>query len=434
MKKVEAVPVRSVSGNLLLTIGLGVLVAGLGYWHASDATGWNPPPVDRMAAALGSTLAWLGLTLGIGRRRARQRRPMRPAVAVETDRIVVAFASQTGFAAELARHTADSLKAAGVEAAPCELSGLDAAALRAAERVLFIVSTTGEGDAPDSAAAFVRSYMGTSPDLSGLQFGLLALGDRDYADFCGFGERLEQWLRIGGAQALFDTVRVDNGDPAALRHWQHHLSLLVGVPDMPDWQRPDYESWELVERRLLNPGSEGNACFHLALRRTGGIATWCAGDLVEIGPRHARADVDDWLTRSGFDGASIVEREACTESLAYWLAGSYLPDLSAMDVTNEQAVADALRPLPHREYSIASIPQDGAIHLLVRQMRRPDGRLGTGSAWLTEHAPIGGQIALRIRQNPGFHAIEGDPPMILIGNGTGLAGLRALLKQRVTAG
>jgi len=434
MKHVETARLRSVPGNLLLLIVLGVLVASLGYWHASDAADWRLPSTPRMAMALAIMLAWFGLTLGIGYRRARQQRIVQPAAGVAAERMVVAFASQTGFAAELAQRTADSLKAAGIDAVPCELSALDAADLQATERMLFIASTTGEGDAPDSAAIFVRRCMAAPLDLSGLRFGLLALGDRDYADFCGFGARLEQWLRLGGAQALFDTVRVDNGDPAALRHWQHHLSLFAGAPDMPDWQRPDYEPWELVERRLLNPGSAGEACFHLALRKAGGVATWCAGDLVEIGPRHAPADIDDWLARSGFDGRCIVEREERAEPLAYGLAGCYLPDLSTMVAANEQAVADALRALPHREYSIASIPQDGAIHLLVRQMRRTDGGLGTGSAWLTVHAPIGGQIALRIRRNPGFHVIDGERPMILIGNGTGLAGLRALLKQRVATG
>ncbi|MEO7199450.1 MAG: sulfite reductase flavoprotein subunit alpha, partial [Dokdonella sp.] len=41
------------------------------------------------------------------------------------------------------------------------------------------------------------------------------------------------------------------------------------------------------------------------------------------------------------------------------------------------------------------------------------------------------EIALRVRENPGFHAPRDDRPLILIGNGSGLAGLRGLLKQRV---
>ena len=59
-------------------------------------------------------------------------------------------------------------------------------------------------------------------------------------------------------------------------------------------------------------------------------------------------------------------------------------------------------------------------------MRGPDGDLGLGSGWLTHVARLGDEIDLRLRSNRNFHAPDDDRPMILIGNGTGLAGLRAL--------
>jgi sulfite reductase (NADPH) flavoprotein alpha-component len=65
---------------------------------------------------------------------------------------------------------------------------------------------------------------------------------------------------------------------------------------------------------------------------------------------------------------------------------------------------------------------------------RPDGTPGIGSGWLCDYAPIGGEIALRLRSNPNFHAPDPARPMLLIGNGTGIAGLRALLKARIAAG
>ncbi|MFX5510409.1 hypothetical protein ABTD49_21515, partial [Acinetobacter baumannii] len=78
---------------------------------------------------------------------------------------------------------------------------------------------------------------------------------------------------------------------------------------------------------------------------------------------------------------------------------------------------DALPPLPHREYSIASLPADGRLELLVRQTRHDDGRLGLASGWLTEHAPLGASVALRVRSNRAFHAPADDRPLLLIGNG-----------------
>ena len=39
-----------------------------------------------------------------------------------------------------------------------------------------------------------------------------------------------------------------------------------------------------------------------------------------------------------------------------------------------------------------------------------------------------------MRRNSAFHAPEDERPLILIGNGSGLAGLRSLLKARIAAG
>ena len=67
---------------------------------------------------------------------------------------------------------------------------------------------------------------------------------------------------------------------------------------------------------------------------------------------------------------------------------------------------------------------------MVRQKFDAQGELGLGSGWLTAHAAIGQNIALRIRNNPSFHLIDDDRPIICIGNGTGLAGLMSLLHAR----
>ena len=421
-------------GNLILLVTLAVLIAALWFWHTRELI-WTWPGARRALCAFLCVLVWCGFVALVGWRRR--------AIAIEdqagvTGQVgpvtILTYASQTGFAAELAEQTAQSLRSASTPVRLCELGQVDGPMLAAAERVLFIVSTTGEGDAPDAAAGFVRHTMSQPLDLSKLHFGLLALGDSDYADFCGFGRRLEHWLRTQGAQALFDPVEVDNGDPSAVRHWQHHLSLLTGALDMPDWQRPHYRRWQLIERRHMNPGSLGEACFHLALRWLEGDAIWQAGDLVEIGPRHAAGDVARWLEQTGLDGHALVAIDEGELPFGDLLARSHLPPITEAAGASPQRVADGLQPLPHREYSIASVPEDGAIHLLVRQMRREGGQLGVGSAWLTVHAPLWADIAVRIRSHTHFHIPGDDRPMILIGNGTGMAGLRALLKARVAAG
>src|SRR5690606_6018237 len=116
------------------------------------------------------------------------------------------------------------------------------------------------------------------------------------------------------------------------------------------------------------------------------------------------------------------------------LARAHLPDTTEAAGLDAQALVDVLKPLPHREYSIASMPHEGSLQLLVRHMRRPDGRSGLGSGWLCGHATPGDDIDLRIRANPNFHPPAPERPLLLVGNGTGIAGLRAHLAARVAAG
>src|SRR5690606_2702266 len=123
------------------------------------------------------------------------------------------------------------------------LSDLTAQMLSDSRRALFIVSTTGEGDAPDTAAGFVRDVMAESHHFDTLQYGLLALGDRRYSYFCGFGHSLDMWLQQSHALPMFDMVEVDDGDAGALRHWQSQLGLLAGTQEAADWNPPIYESW-----------------------------------------------------------------------------------------------------------------------------------------------------------------------------------------------
>jgi sulfite reductase (NADPH) flavoprotein alpha-component len=175
-----------------------------------------------------------------------------------------------------------------------------------------VVSTTGEGDAPDTARAFIRDVMSAEPALHGLGYGVLALGDSGYDRFCAFGRTLDAWLARRGAAPLFDRVEVDDGDPAALRHWQSHVGVLAGVTDAPDWTRPRYGRWRLVQRRRLNPGGPGDAAFHLRLESID-TATWEAGDILEVGPRNDPAEVAALLARLGLDpAASVIAEDAAT--------------------------------------------------------------------------------------------------------------------------
>lgn len=347
---------------------------------------------------------------------------------------LIGFASQSGFAEQLAWQTAGQLQAAGLSVNVQPLAGVSEQDLCNATRALFVVSTFGDGDGPDSARGFERKLLGRAVGLERLQYAVLGLGDRQYEHFCGFARRLHAWLTEHGGKTLFAPVEVDSGDPYALRHWQQQLAELTGQAPVDTWQAPSFEHWTLSQRTLLNPESSGSGVYLLGLTAPG-PSSWLAGDLVEVLPRNDLWAIEHFLDGLGLSGHARVQIDGLPQSLDQALATRQLPENRAHLVgLHAQALVDALAPLAIREYSIASIPADGVLELIVRQERHADGSLGTGSGWLTEHAPLGSAITLRVRRNSSFHLPPQGVPMILLGNGTGLAGLRSLLKARVTEG
>lgn len=129
------------------------------------------------------------------------------------------YASETGFTEEIAERTQRRLESAGVSAHLLEMDDLDAAMLTRTAPILFVVSTTGDGDPPLAAEAFSEDVMGAPAYLPHLRYGLLNAGDSDYPIFCGFGHRLQEWLQAAGAQALFHPIDVDCEDETAVRQW-----------------------------------------------------------------------------------------------------------------------------------------------------------------------------------------------------------------------
>ena len=347
---------------------------------------------------------------------------------------LIGFASQSGFAEQLAWQTAGQLQAAGLPVKVQPLGSVSQDDLRQSENALFVVSTFGDGEAPDSARGFERSVLGQDLSLKGLNYSVLALGDRQYEHFCGFARRLHFWLTNQGGNPLFAPVEVDSGDTAALLHWQQQLGQLTGHAPAAAWPTAQYENWTLSQRTLLNPGSASSGVYLLGLTSPS-KQNWLAGDLVEILPRNCPGAIEHFLQGLGLTGADGVLVDGLAHTLNQALATRQLPDNRAHLVgLHAQALVNALAPLGMREYSIASIASDGVLELIVRQERHPDGSLGVGSGWLTEHAAIGSTISLRLRRNSGFHLPDTPIPLILLGNGTGLAGLRSLLKARIAEG
>ena len=340
-----------------------------------------------------------------------------------TGELLIAFASQTGGAERLARTAAQAFHMAGQDPRLLPVAQLTPDALAKAKTALFVLSTYGEGEPPDMARGFARRLAHDPGRLDSLQFGILARGDREYRDFCGFGEMVDRSLADAGARALFPMIKMDGDDDAAVASWSEELARLgaqVTATPAQEWQ-----TCRLVSRVALNPQSAHAKAFHLKfVPAEGSKLDWEAGDIAEIQPQN--------------DPALLARIVASSPSLAslhgeakQQLARAALPD-GTTTLTAQELVS--LRALPQREYSAASTQADGTLDLVVRQTVGPDGRLGIGSGWLTQYMGVGGTLALRMRANYGFRVADDAGPLILIGNGTGIAGLRAHIRAREQAG
>lgn len=369
-----------------------------------------------------------------------------------SDSVLVAWASQSGTAEQLARHSAAALQPHfPVRLLP--LSAVDESVLRNTRRALFVASTYGEGEPPDNGLAFQRRYLNGEPalDLSHLEFAVLALGDRAYQRFCAFGRSLHVGLERLGAIPLSEPTETDchvlDASDSLPEGWRGQITRLLppastlqahaSAVDIPkiNVRHSFDEHWRMAARKILNPGSPGAPLYHLRLAPVDDMPQWRAGDILEVQPCNSAEQCASWLALSGLDGSRPVTLAEGTRPLLTWLSERQLPKVeeealrAEIEADLERWLASVPR-LPRREYSVASVPQEGGVQLLVRLQRDEHGELGIGSGWLSQYAELDDIIATRLRSNPGFHGPDSKQPMILIGAGSGLAGLRAHLVER----
>jgi MioC protein len=90
------------------------------------------------------------------------------------------------------------------------MDGRDAGVFAAGGLFLICTSTYGQGDVPDNAKSLYESLQSTRPDLSRVRYGVIALGDRTYAEtFCNGGRRFDAILRELGARRIGEIMLHD---------------------------------------------------------------------------------------------------------------------------------------------------------------------------------------------------------------------------------
>ena len=331
---------------------------------------------------------------------------------------LVVYASQSGHAESWAKHTTEQLQLIHQQVTLKNIQKLTATDLIQYQRILWVVSTYGEGDAPDDAQHFVHKILSQPVDLSHLSFAILALGDKRYTNFCQFGQSIEQWLLQQKAQPLFSTVLVDQLNSRDLEQWLTGLEQLTAMRlTALDNERETIEL-KFAHRQCLNVGSAGEPIYKIQLVAEQELV-WSSGDILEIQCENNIIEIQQFLVAHQQDDFNDIDA----------LKTLNLRQLPNREHHSFAAWLEHFDRLPKREYSIASLPENGLIELVVRQQQTETG-LGLGSGWLTAGLQHNQPIQAYIRNNPSFHLQHHLQPLILIGNGTGIAGLVAHLKQR----
>jgi hypothetical protein len=142
---------------------------------------------------------------------------------------------------------------------------------------------------------------------------VLALGDRQYKNFCGFGRALDAWLHAAGARRDFECIEVDNSDPAALAAWQARWGDVAADQEDP---ADAFAPWRLTRANCSTPAAP--------VRRSSSWAGAAVGSDASLGFRRPRADRR--CERSGaaarlFDRVAARRRRACS----CWCARNSIP-------------------------------------------------------------------------------------------------------------
>jgi MioC protein len=124
--------------------------------------------------------------------------------------ITILVGTMTGTAELVADEVKDTLAAEGLAADVLAMDKLTPAVFERPGRFLICTSTYGQGDVPDNARDFFAALETSRPDLAHVEYGVIALGDRTYAQtFCFGGKRFDQLLTSLGAKRLGEVLLHD---------------------------------------------------------------------------------------------------------------------------------------------------------------------------------------------------------------------------------
>jgi sulfite reductase (NADPH) flavoprotein alpha-component len=409
--------------------------------------------------------------------------PAQPApMARLAEPLIILFASESGNGEKLAGDMAKAARKQGLKPEILDMADLDVTRLASVRRLAVIAATWGEGDPPARAAnAYADLMSDKASPLEGVQYGVLALGDTAYAEFCAVGKAIDARLAALGAKRVVERVDcdLDFAEPAsrwigqALKAFapaereprgsvievdfaQHVAPTMLGPLEA-----------EVIEHVNLNSSRSEKETIHLELAFDGRAPAYNPGDSLDVYAPNDPAYVDELLKAARLPSnetlrADLIDnRDVTTLSLrtleAYahatgdahtkallasgearsWIIGRQLIDLieNPQIVLSAEQLRDITRPLAPRAYSIASSRRevDEVAHLLVAAVRFQShgrARKGVASNFLAERLRKGSRVRVKLRPNKHFALPSHDTDIIMVGPGTGVAPFRAFVQER----
>lgn len=378
------------------------------------------------------------------------------AVAASRGSLLFLFGSQTGSSETLARTFA---KDAGKLGFAARAVGMDEIPDLSGEvKLALVTSTYGEGDMPDNAQGFWDALNDESAGrLEHLEFAVLALGDRNYTQFCEAGRKFDVRLEELGARRLMPRVECDVDFEEDASKWFKSLtrsdsdgaaggsSKSDDAGDDAGYGKKNPFPARLKTNLVLNGEGAGKETRHLELVLEGSGLEYEIGDALGVMPTNCPEFVQEILTAAGFDGEEAVGAANGSEvSLrnallqAYDLR-SFLGELPPGGQSVEEMLAP-LRALQPRLYSISSSPKahPGEVHLTVAVVRyelEGMARKGVCSTFMADRVQGEARVPVFVHKAPHFK-LPADPatPVIMVGPGTGIAPFRAFLEERHALG
>ncbi len=410
--------------------------------------------------------------------------PQPPAPARPAEPLTVVYASESGNSEKLAGDLAKAARKSGLKPTIIDMADLDIATLTSAKRLVVIAATWGEGEPPARTAHAYNELMGeAAPRLDGVEFGVLALGDTAYAEFCAIGKKIDERLAALGGKRVVDRIDcdLDFAEPAA-RWIGDAVKVLTPanaggrVIEVDFGAKPaaspgtDIFEAEIIEHVDLNSSRSDKETVHLALAFEGGAPAYEPGDSLDLYAENDPDYVNELLKAAGLSSDDnlrsefIKSRDVTTLSLKTvetyaektghqyvkalitdgeakeWIAGRQLIDLIttfpiALDADRLRALT---RPLAPRAYSIASSRREvgDEAHLLISAVRYQShgrDRKGVASNFVAERLKRGGHVRVKLKPNRHFGLPAPDKDIIMVGPGTGVAPFRAFVQERRAA-